>query len=156
MVLGEVEEEGLPSSPEGVFAGRFRCWMRNLTGEQRNELASEIQQLRAQIRARIRSKLEEWGVQPCERLLTEEQIEELRTGIQALKDLNATSEDIRDYVQGKLDEWGVEAPALGGCGGGFAMRSQMGRRSRGGFSRRGSGSSTGTRGGKTGSMGTSA
>ncbi len=34
--------------------------------------------------------------------------------IEALRDADATHEEIREYIAGKLDEWGLEAPMWSG------------------------------------------
>jgi hypothetical protein len=95
---------------EGLGFPLMRGWGRpfgavfgSLSEDQRSELASEIQGL-------ISSKLEEWGVEPPEPILSEEQRDELRSGIDDLREAGATPEEIREYVAGKLEEWGVDLP----------------------------------------------
>ena len=80
----------------GMAFGRM---MGSLSEEQRNE-----------IHDMITSKLEEWGIEPPEPLLTEEQRNELRTGIEELRKSDATPEEIKEYIAGKLEAWGMELP----------------------------------------------
>ena len=62
--------------------------------------------------------------------LTQDQSDELVANIEALRDADATPEEIREYIAGKLDEWGLEAPMWsgphydGGSGMGSRMRGQ--------------------------------
>ena len=46
--------------------------------------------------------------------LTQDQSDELVANIEALRDADATHEEIRKYIAGKLDEWGLEAPMWSG------------------------------------------
>ena len=46
--------------------------------------------------------------------LTQDQRDELVADIEALRDADATHEEIRDMIAGKLDEWGLEAPMWSG------------------------------------------
>ena len=46
--------------------------------------------------------------------LTQDQSDELVANIEALRDADATHEEIREYIAGKLDEWGLEAPMWSG------------------------------------------
>ncbi len=46
--------------------------------------------------------------------LTPDQSDELVAKIEALRDADATHEEIREYIAGKLDEWGLEAPMWSG------------------------------------------
>jgi hypothetical protein len=78
----------------GMPFGRI---MGSLTEEQRNE-----------IRDMISSKLEEWGITPPEPLLNEEQRDELRTGIEQLKEEGASREKIREFIAGKMEEYGID------------------------------------------------
>lgn len=122
----------IDSEGRGFFAMRgwrlpFGRVMRNLTEEQRNELASEIQDL-------ISSKLDEWGIEPPEPFLTEEQRSELKAGIEGLRKAGATMEEIREFIDGKLEELGVELPEnLGRFQRGFSFspRKPMGPMRRG-------------------------
>lgn len=100
------EDDGVSEDAEGIgfFAMMRRCMpfgrmMGSLTEEQRNE-----------IQDMIASKLEEWGIEPPEPLLTDEQRDELRNGIEELKGSDATPEEIKEYIEGKLEAWGVELP----------------------------------------------
>jgi hypothetical protein len=111
-VSAEDQEEGttVDSEGRGFFAMRgwgmpFRHAIGTLTEEQRNELASEIQEL-------ISSKFEEWGIEPPEPILSDEQRSELQAGIEQLREDGATPEEIKEYVAGKLEEWGVELPEM--------------------------------------------
>jgi hypothetical protein len=105
-VSGQNEDEGasIDSEGRGFFAMMqrgmpFGRMMGSLTEEQRNE-----------IQDMIAFKLEEWGIEPPEPLLTEEERDELRTGIEELRELDATPEEIKEYIAGKLEAWGVELP----------------------------------------------
>ena len=111
-VYAEIQDDGGITDLEGwgFFAGRgwgmpFRRMMGTLTEEQRNELASEIQDL-------VSSKFEEWGIEPPEPLLSEEQRSELWAGIEELKEAGVTPEEIRVYVAEQLEEWGVKLPEM--------------------------------------------
>lgn len=46
--------------------------------------------------------------------LTQDQSDELVANIEALRDADATHEEIREYIAGKLDEWGLVAPMWSG------------------------------------------
>ena len=46
--------------------------------------------------------------------LTPDQSDELVAKIEALRDADATQEEIREYIAGKLEEWGLEAPMWSG------------------------------------------
>jgi hypothetical protein len=46
--------------------------------------------------------------------LTQDQSDELVANIEALRDADATHEEIREYIAGKLDVWGLEAPMWSG------------------------------------------
>jgi len=109
-VYAENQDEGTSVDAEecGFFAMRgwgmpFRGVMGALTEEQRNELAAEIQDL-------VSSKFEEWGIEPPEPILSDEQRSKLQAGIEQLKEDGATREEIREYIAEKLGEWGVELP----------------------------------------------
>ena len=111
-VYAEAQDESGSTDLEGCgfFAGRgwgmpFGRMMGTLTEEQRNELVSEIQDL-------VSSKFEEWGIEPPEPLLSEEQRSELRAGIEELREAGATPEEIREYIAEQLEEWGVELPEM--------------------------------------------
>ena len=105
-VSAQNEDDGasVDTDGRGFFAMMWRRMpfgrmMGSLTEEQRNE-----------IQDMIASKLEEWGIEPPEPLLTEEQHDELRTGIEELRASDATPEEIKEYIAGKLEAWGVELP----------------------------------------------
>lgn len=85
----------------------FRRGMGSLTEEQRNELSSEMHDL-------ITSKFEEWGIEPPEPLLTEDQREQLKSLISEMREADAAPEDIRKAIEELLDEFGVELPPLEG------------------------------------------
>ena len=111
-VYAETQDDAGTAELEGCGLFAWKGWgmpfgrmMGTLTEEQRNELASEIQDL-------VSSKFEDWGIEPPEPLLSEEQRSELRAGIEELREGGATSEEIRDYVAEKLEEWGVELPEM--------------------------------------------
>jgi DNA-binding transcriptional MerR regulator len=110
IVSAENEDESASIDTEGGGFFAMRGWrmpfgrvMGNLTEEKRDELASEIQDL-------ISSKLDEWGIEPPEPLLTEEQRSELRTGIEQLRENGATPEEIREFIAENLEEYGIELP----------------------------------------------
>ena len=46
--------------------------------------------------------------------LAQDQRDELVANIEALRDADATHEEIREYIAGKLNEWGLEAPMWSG------------------------------------------
>jgi hypothetical protein len=46
--------------------------------------------------------------------LTQEQRDELVAEVEALRDADATHDEIRDKIAGKLEEWGLEAPLWSG------------------------------------------
>ena len=46
--------------------------------------------------------------------LTQDQRDELVADVEALRDADATHEEIRELIAGKLDEWGLEAPMWSG------------------------------------------
>jgi hypothetical protein len=102
-------EQGLEKDhEEGVFPlrgwrMRFRAFKGSLTEEQRNELASEIEDL-------IALKCEEWGLELPEPLLTDDQRYELREYVNELRDGGMSPQEIREKVAEKLEEWGVELP----------------------------------------------
>jgi hypothetical protein len=101
-------EEGSDANGWGFFAMRgwgmpFRGMIESLTEEQRNELATEIQEL-------VESKFKEWEIEPPEPLLSEDQRSDLQDGIEQLREDGATPEEIREYIDGKLKEYGVELP----------------------------------------------
>lgn len=104
------QDDATSDESNGFFLHAFR-WMRGLGGnmfgslsdEQRNELSSEIKAL-------ISSKFEEWGIEPPEPLLSEEQQTELQEGIEQLRENDATPEEIREYIAGMLESWGLELP----------------------------------------------
>jgi hypothetical protein len=80
--------------------------MEALTEEQREELLSEIQAL-------VSSKFEEWGIEPPEPLLTEEQHEQLKNLITEMREAEATPEEVKEAVKELLEEFGVELPPRG-------------------------------------------
>ena len=115
------EDQPLNSEECGVrplwrFGNRYAFGM--LSEEQRQELANEINNL-------IESKMEEWGIEPPEPLLTEEQRTELKALIDELKAANATLEEMREAIKAKIYEWGIdlpEKPQRGQCFGKFFGR----------------------------------
>jgi hypothetical protein len=117
--LLDLEGCGFPAMRGWRFHNRRG--MELLSEEQRGELAFEIQGL-------IESKMEEWGIERPEPLLTEEQRTEIRAGIAELRESEATREDIQAYITEKLAEWGIELPEM-------PERHQRGR----GFGRMGKG-----------------
>jgi hypothetical protein len=62
-------------------------------------------------RARPRGLIEGRGVWAD---LTQDQSDELVANIEALRDADATHEEIREMIAGKLDVWGLEAPMWSG------------------------------------------
>lgn len=46
--------------------------------------------------------------------LTQDQSDELVANVEALRDADATHEEIREFIAGMLDEWGLEVPMWSG------------------------------------------
>jgi hypothetical protein len=111
MVAADDEEKGVvnegwkPFLGMSMFTGGHLNARSALTEEQRNELASDIHDL-------ISSKYEEWGIEPPEPILSDEQRSELKEYIEGLREERYTPKEIRELIAEKLKEWNIDLPPL--------------------------------------------
>ena len=140
MTNAQTTEESYEGTEYPIYGCGFMSQQKNrgpwseLTQEQADELKALIESMRTadvspqEIREVVAAKLDEWGLNAPQMQgprnwaygpwasLTEEQQDELRIMIDAMRELGAEPSEIHDAIKAKLEEWGIELPPMQGPG----------------------------------------